>query len=190
MSRNPATERRLGIFGHAKNPAEDYLAEVRRIEALASEVRLGRGDGVALDHAISRAMRFRVGGIPECLDARQRLRALESEFAGQQTILPARLTPVQVFDILRLLELAAGDCFDSDAEADRMGPIVDTIKARYRDLKGTAGSFQAASRIARGEGICRLLGIDPSGIEPLVLERQKERFAAAASPSADQEGVP
>jgi hypothetical protein len=67
-------------FGHSTIPPVDFCIEVDTIEVRSIAVRASKGseeEVASLLERIARAMQFRVGGLPECIDAKDRLREIE-----------------------------------------------------------------------------------------------------------------
>lgn len=69
-------------FGHHQDPAQDFLEEVRQIEEEYGRIALFslKPDDdyrLTLQTRIAKAMGFRVGGVLECIEAKNRLRHVE-----------------------------------------------------------------------------------------------------------------
>lgn len=86
-------------FGHHENPAEDFIAEVEEIAGLVERAKdmkdpLPSWEALRrVQRRINAAMEFRVGGVPEAVDAKNRLRDLEEAFAKVEG--PDPLAPVK-----------------------------------------------------------------------------------------------
>lgn len=67
---------RLGRFGHDRDPAADFCAEVQAIDELLF---MGTVPAAELRNRVGRAMGFRVGGDLEAIDAKARLREIDQK---------------------------------------------------------------------------------------------------------------
>lgn len=68
----------LGKFGHHPDPAIDFEVEVDDLIGMAYNRRTGFDPEPSLDARVERAMRFRVGGIPSCIEAKDSLREIDA----------------------------------------------------------------------------------------------------------------
>lgn len=76
-SRVSPPEKPLGKFGHHPDPATDFEVEVEEIESIITDVRLGLRPKDDIEPRLSNAMKFRVGGVPSAVAAKDTLRALQ-----------------------------------------------------------------------------------------------------------------
>lgn len=66
-------------FGHHPDPACDFCVEVKEIQAMACNRRIGFDPEPTLGARIDRAMMFRVGGDVIAINAKAVLREIENE---------------------------------------------------------------------------------------------------------------
>jgi hypothetical protein len=75
------TPETLGRFGHHPNPADDFCIEVECLQGEWENHKIGFVNGTPsrneLDARVSRAMEFRVGGVPAAMSAKDTLRQIE-----------------------------------------------------------------------------------------------------------------
>lgn len=71
----------LGQFGHHPDPAIDFCVEVEELEAIYTDRcnRFANASDADLEKRLERAMAFRVGGDLHAINAKDRLRKLETD---------------------------------------------------------------------------------------------------------------
>lgn len=65
---------RLGRFGHHPDRATDFEVECDALMGLAYDAEHGMADRAAVVERMARALEFRVGGVPSCVNAKETLR--------------------------------------------------------------------------------------------------------------------
>jgi hypothetical protein len=65
---------RNGRFNHHPDPAIDFEVECDCLMGLAFDAEHGMADKAAVIERMARALEFRVGGVPSCINAKEALR--------------------------------------------------------------------------------------------------------------------
>ncbi|EHM01187.1 hypothetical protein HMPREF9946_02191 [Acetobacteraceae bacterium AT-5844] len=72
----------LGRFGHHPDPAIDFEVEAECLIGLTYDALHDMADRAEVRKRLSRAMTFKVGGVPSCCAAKARLRDCEAQLAA------------------------------------------------------------------------------------------------------------
>lgn len=70
-------------FGHHPDPAVDFCVEVDQIEGEVYDAKHGLVPYQPVEDRVFKAMQFRVGGVPEAVAAKGRLRIAENYLKGK-----------------------------------------------------------------------------------------------------------
>lgn len=72
----------LGKFGFHPDPAVDFCVEVDVLGAMVYDVHVGLESRKKLEDRVFKALQFNVGGVPEAVAAKGRLRAIDAMLKG------------------------------------------------------------------------------------------------------------
>ena len=116
----------IGRFGHHPDPAIDFCVEVEEIEAIWTDRcnKFANPDDAALDARVGRALSFRVGGDLHAINAKDRLRRIESDIVEQA---------IEAADRIRA---AAPDLYAAARDLESIMQSAQAILARHVDPGG------------------------------------------------------
>lgn len=98
MPETPGSADALQRFGHHPDPAIDFCVEVEELIAILADRKLGvaNPDNAGLDARVEKAMKFRVGGDPGAVRAKDMLREVEEEIQRKPNADALRKALVQI----------------------------------------------------------------------------------------------
>jgi len=98
----------------------------------------------------------------------------------------SNITPQQLLDIIRLVQLKPNPIYACPSELERLGSYVEEARARYAQLRGPF-SFGKAGLAATARAAARIVGMDQEAAEAAAItlydSQQDEHHAAGAAPT-------